>query len=86
MGSFRKNGGRAPDVRQIATRPGSVNRKHRRKYSKQKPLLPRIHETKPFPEIWTQAERNLRLPWRSSALERLQGKERLHGLAPKTPS
>src|SRR4030081_2464583 len=52
-------------------------------YSKQKLLLPRIYETNPTPGIRTQAERNPQLPWRSSTLERLQGKERLHGLAPK---
>ena len=54
-------------------------------YSKQEQMLPRIHETNPIPGKRTQTERNSRLPWRSSPLERLQGKECLHRLAPKTP-
>ena len=54
-------------------------------YSKQELPLLRIYETNPIPGKRTQTERNSRLPWRSSPLERLQGKECLHRLAPKTP-
>src|ERR1700687_4019214 len=48
-------------------------------------LLPRISETNPIGEYGRKLEHSPLLPWRSSALERLQGKECLHRLAPKTP-
>ena len=48
-------------------------------------LLPRIYQTNPILGVGTQSARNPPLPRRSSALERLEGKEGLHGLPPKTP-
>src|SRR5260370_16129948 len=52
-------------------------------YSKQELALPEFTKRTQFPKNGRK-QSGTRALWRSSALERLQGKERLHGLAPKS--